>query len=386
MELVNISLREVLPAGQMLDWACGLDLSWPAEFVRAMTCSCGEDIAFAVVDHRLVTLRKPENQILHVPSIVSSVNQNLLYSQRPLQSLLPFSYQKLPQRLRWWVASMLMKLNRSRRQSKNAFPRWPLDLSFDALADLVYIIDSKEIGNSGQARGYIATTHDIDSLESLRNLPRFLEIEEAFNIKSTNFVVPCGWNLDHAILKEVMSLGHEIGLHGYNHSNQTPFLVPKQISERLDMTRDFLRQYSVRGYRSPSLLRTPRLMEVLTKYVHYDASIPNVEGLHSSRMGGCAAARPFRLSCELLEIPLVLPSDASLMFQGFNPDEILDLWKDLTILVLRSGGIVTFLTHCEKRYSGNTAMLTIYRSFLEFLSNIRPEGSRTLSQIASEYV
>ena len=34
----------------------------------------------------------------------------------------------------------------------------------------------------------------------------------------------------------------------------------------------------------------------------------------------------------------------------------------------RTGGVVSLLTHCEDRFSGNAAMLAVYREFLEFLA------------------
>jgi peptidoglycan/xylan/chitin deacetylase (PgdA/CDA1 family) len=55
----------------------------------------------------------------------------------------------------------------------------------------------------------------------------FLDIEETAGARSTSFVVPCAWPLDHGLLQQLHDRGHEIGVHGYDHANRTPFAAPE---------------------------------------------------------------------------------------------------------------------------------------------------------------
>ena len=51
-------------------------------------------------------------------------------------------------------------------------------------------------------------------------------------------------------------------------------------------------------------------------------------------------------------------------------------------MISRSGGLVCILTHCEERFSGNPAMLTAYRDFLDWVAaNPRFEFTRPVDLV-----
>jgi hypothetical protein len=109
------------------------------------------------------------------------------------------------------------------------------------------------------------------------------------------------------------------------------------------------------------------LLRDLAGLYRYDSSIPTSGGLFPVPNNGCASARPFVLE-GIVELPLSLPRDGSLGFLGYRPDDILALWQRCATEIADAGGIVVLLTHCEARFSGNAAMLGIYRRFLEFVA------------------
>ena len=43
------------------------------------------------------------------------------------------------------------------------------------------------------------------------------------------------------------------------------------------------------------------------------------------------------------------------------------MWIACSDAIARSGGVVVLLTHCEARFSGNAAMLDVYRRFLDYI-------------------
>jgi hypothetical protein len=215
----------------------------------------------------------------------------------------------------------------------------------------------------------VVLTHDIDSTEGLQNLVKlFLGIEESVGALSTNFVVPCSWPIDHGLLQEIKDRGHEIGTHGYDHSNLTAFSSQEEQNIRLKAAQPLINQYDITGYRSPSLLRTRRLLFNLRGFYTYDSSIPTSGGPFPVPNNGCASARPFNFE-NIIEIPLSMPRDGSLLCLGFSPRKILKIWIDCAKKISRSRGIVVLLTHCESHFSGNTDMLNIYRDFLEFVTS-----------------
>jgi peptidoglycan/xylan/chitin deacetylase (PgdA/CDA1 family) len=281
----------------------------------------------------------------------------------PASARLPFSYQLVPGRVRAVIASAIGRWYRTRVDRWGRFPRWPLDLSADFLADAAGVGAPATI--SGRAA--VMLTHDIDSAEGLENLVRaFLPLEEAAGAHSTNFIVPCAWPLDDGLVREVAARGHHVGVHGYDHSNRTPFADDRERQRRLDGARPFAERYGVLGYRAPSLLRTRALLRDLSSRYRYDSSMPSAGGLFPVPNSGCATARPFEVE-GILEIPISLPRDGSLRFLGFSPSEIADMWIDCARRIARSGGVVMLLTHCERRFSGTPPMLDAYRRFLDFI-------------------
>lgn len=341
-----------------LEWAQGMPFFLPNSIVEKIR-------AYAYRD-------EDENLVIPpgIPPINAKVTEALrlraaFTDKRPLSSRLPISYQKVPPVLRNLVASVIGRWKRRFTGQLAEFPRWPLDLSADFLADLAHGTPSPFAGGPTP----VVLTHDLDSAEGLENLvKRFLDIEGSVGVRSSNFVVPCAWPIDYSLLDQVKGRGHEIGIHGYDHSNLTPFLDPPTRRNRLQRARELIERYDVTGYRSPSLLRTRNLLKDLASLYKYDSSIPTSGGLFPVPANGCASARPFCIE-KIAELPITMPRDGSLLFLGYAPDEILEIWINCAKTISRSGGIVVLLTHCEARFSGDEPMLKAYRGFLEFVAS-----------------
>ena len=283
----------------------------------------------------------------------------------PTSTRLPVSYQLIPSPLRRTIARTIGLMKRNSTNQWARFPRWPVDLSADFVSDLCGA--TRPAFTEGPTP--VILTHDIDTLEGLGNLvDMFLPIEEDFGAHSTNYIVPFAWPLDHSLLGQIVDRGHGIGIHGFDHANQTPFCSPERRRERLEAAKPLMDQYSITGYRSPSLLRTKELLGDLAEIYTYDSSIPTTGGLFPVPNTGCATARPFKFD-GILEIPISMPRDASMRFLSYSPARIFQMWRQTAEFISRSGGVVVLLTHCEKVYSGNKPMLETYRRFLEFLAD-----------------
>jgi len=295
------------------------------------------------------------------PAVVANQRLRAAFTEQPPASArLPISYQRVPGPLRALIGSVIGRWNRGRADRWAAFPGWPLDLSADLLFDLSLPAEPRPTGPAP-----VILTHDIDSPEGLRNLvDRFLPAEEAVGARSTSYIVPCAWEVDEGLAQAVTSRGHDVGVHGYDHSNLTPFANDTERRRRLDAARPFATKHRAVGYRAPSLLRTRALLRDLAGRYRYDSSIPTSGGLFPVPNNGCASARPFAVE-GILELPLSMPRDGSLRFLGYSPDEIAALWIDCADLIARSRGLVILLTHCERRFSGDERMFGAYRRFLE---------------------
>jgi peptidoglycan/xylan/chitin deacetylase (PgdA/CDA1 family) len=340
-----------------LAWAEGLSFCVPVEVVRRTG---------------LDRLRTPTGEILITGDTIGPdesdcdrLRMRAAYTAQPASSRLPFSYRRIPGWMRSLLASGMGRWQRTRTRKWAAFPRWPLDLSADFLTDLCKPTDTSPSAGATP----VILSHDLDSAEGLRNVVRdFLPIEEEVGARSTNFVVPSGWTLDAGLLRELGDRGHEIGIHGYDHSNLTPFASDAERRRRLDAAHPIKIQFDVVGYRAPSLLRTAPLLRDLAVRYQYDSSIPTSGGLFPTPNNGCATARPFWIG-SILEIPLTLPRDGSLRFLGLSPDEILNCWTALAEVIAKSRGVVVVLTHGEERFSGTRPMREIYRKFVQGIAS-----------------
>lgn len=342
LEAVIVPCAAVPPAPR---WATGLKMRIPERLTQALAAgplesTLGSEVRQIAADLRLRAAYTPVS---------------------PMSSRLPVGYHAIPRPARLLVANALGRIQRSRQPSWCRFPGWPLDLSADFVFDL-----SGERGIVFE-RTPVLVSHDIDSPEGLRNLvTMFLPIEEANGARSSNYIVPCAWPVDHGRVEEVRQRGHEIGVHGYDHANRTPYCNEGERRKRLAAGRAFGDRYGATGYRAPSLCRTEALLASLAPLYCYDTSIPTSGGPFPVPNNGCASARPWRIGT-LWEIPLTMPRDGSLRFLGHSPAQIGRLWHETAETIGSSGGVVTLLTHCEAAFSGNPAMLETYRGFLEWV-------------------
>jgi hypothetical protein len=349
--LASVRVEAVEGVAQ-LEWAAGIDVSIPVP------------IAAGLKGYESGRVTITPASLVDDATAVDDVRYHAAFTPNPpASSRLPFSYQVVPLPIRTAIGHLLGRLQRERVASWAAFPRWPLDLSADFVADLCGATPSRFA--SGPTP--VLLSHDIDTSEGLENLVHdFISIEESVGARSANYIVPCAWPIKHDRLEELSKRGHEIGIHGYDHSNRTPFALSLERRQRIEAAQPLITRYGITGYRAPSLLRTSALMENLEEIYRYDSSMPTSGGLFPVPNNGCATARPFRIG-SLIEIPLTMPRDGSLAFLGHRPEEILSIWRECADRIAASGGIVSLLTHCEARFSGNAPMLSVYRQFLEHL-------------------
>ena len=246
---------------------------------RTPECSWLPGSTFKIPRHALERFYNDITRAVHLDEITASLNltqstmgtkqekEDLLTSLRtirmfideaPLSSRLPISYQLIPPFIRSLVASVIGRRKLRDIRTWANFPGFPLDLSVDILSDIFGVPYDRLKPTP------VLLTHDIDSLEGLKNLSMFIKEEEAVGAKSTNFVVPCRWPLDHGILFGLADSGHEIGIHGFDHSNTTAFLNEQMIAKRIDKMQDLIGRYKIVGYRAPSLLRKRKLLRELS--------------------------------------------------------------------------------------------------------------------------
>lgn len=297
------------------------------------------------------------------------LNERYLKPRRPFYTRLPINYSKLPRGIR--------ALGAGRGKVEDAFPSWPIEGSVEtirwAFLESLEILHGKiETKPFWPRGGFCATlTHDVDTGKGFENIGHFVDIEESLGMTSCWNVVGKGYEKDFRVLDGLIRGGHEIGLHDVRHDNRIAFLGEEKIRRRIREAEGFMKRYSIKGFRSPSMLRSDGLFKVLGEFFLYDSSVPDTERFSQiGKANGCCSVFPF-FRGGILEIPLTVPQDSCLL-KTYRPKEIFSVWREKVDWIARVGGLACINTHPDPHFSGNPEMLRVYERFLKYLKRKRP--------------
>lgn len=286
-----------------------------------------------------------------------------LTPKRPLAARLPFHYHRVPAPVRRVLRDLLTR--RQAAAAEEGFPAWPGDPSVEVVRR-VYLAARGEAPAPFWPEGKtyaLALTRDVDSAGGLQVAAEMASEEAERGLRACWYVV----GRDYPLLDEPMAAlsAGEIGLHDAHHDNKLAFLSREEMARRLDSCRADIDRYGIRGFRSPSMLRTAPLYEVLAERFAYDSSIPD-SGLLPAR-NGCATVFPFRRG-GLPILPLTLPPDGQLLGRGLDAAGVLAAWVAKAEWVKGLGGVAMHLSHPEEGFSASPEMRAAGRDFLDWVA------------------
>lgn len=204
-------------------------------------------------------------------------------------------------------------------------------------------------------------THDVESAEGLRRIPKILDVEEGLGFRSSWNIVPYLYPVDEGILAEIRNRGHEIGIHGYNHDGRL-YWSEKIFRERAKEINDALRRYGAVGFRSPMVHRNLDWLQQLD--IEYDSSCFDYD-VYQPFPGGVKSIWPF-LAGRFVELPYTLPQDHTLfVVLGKTEDGI---WRRKARWLIDHHGVVLMVTHPD--YLDTRQRLGVYKGFLAHLAGL----------------
>ncbi len=324
-------------------------------------------------------LRDKENNILFNIDPEFLVNyhlyENYFIPKIPLYAKIPFRYHLLPAFIRIRIPGLLQ-----RRHSAIKFPPWPIVQHVELIRYLflkcIQLVTEKELAYLDfwpfKRKFAACLVHDVDTYSGVKNVSFLSKLERAFGMKSSWYFLSKGYRLTPTFLEWILRRGHEICLHGYNHDGKLAFLKPKEIDRRISYGisrfKNFIPSVRIEGFRSPSHLRSTKLMKIVAKYVDYDMSIPDTEILSQTapRNGSCSIFPYF--SNGLITLPLTIPQDALFRFLKTPRTQILKIWKRKTDWIEKVGGLTSLNTHPDNHFSGNKEGYEVYSEYLAYLS------------------
>jgi peptidoglycan/xylan/chitin deacetylase (PgdA/CDA1 family) len=297
------------------------------------------------------------------------IRRHALTAGRPVAARLPFHYRRVPAPVRRVLRDLLMRRQSSRVEG---FPAWPVEPSVEAVRRIYLAarraadptLEPKSFWPEGK-RWALLLSHDIDSAEGLGLAGEQAEEERERGLAACWFVVGRRYPLDAGAVAELVAAGAELGLHGDTHDNKLAFLPLPEIERRLDACADVVAEHGMRGFRSPSMLRTDALYDALAGRFSYDSSMPDTGLLPAPN--GCATVFPFEYRGVLI-LPLTLPPDGQLLARGLAPEEVLATWIAKAEWVRSVGGMAFHLVHPEQGFSAAPAMREVCRRFLDWVA------------------
>lgn len=259
--------------------------------------------------------------------------------KRNLISKLPVSYRVVPRSLRTALLVFYGKISRKK------FPDWPLDTTAD---DMV-----KKKGR----RCLVVLTHDIDSQEAVDNIDKLIDIEKKHGVKSCINILANKY--DVMKFKAFENQGFEIGCHGWNHDGKL-----LQNLDRIKKSKEKLKQFKIKGFRSPFLDRNDEMFKEVLKYFKYDSSVPTT---NYPLRSGCASVFPFKKG-KLLEIPITVPQDYTLFnILKLSDEKAFAILKYCFDEIIKRKGVICLIAHPESYDFGGH--LKLYEKIIVYLKS-----------------
>lgn len=212
----------------------------------------------------------------------------------------------------------LQRVNARRRLRAAEFPVWPQDATLtDVLSALLAArMRSAEVERvpfvgfwpAGRTWAY-CLTHDVETDVGQAKLEPMARAEEERELRSSWNFVPERYRVDRSRMESLRGRGHELGVHGLEHSGKL-FASRAEFDRRLGRINDYVREWDVVGFRSPATHRNPYWLPEID--VDYDSSFMDNATLEP-QPGGVCSAFPFMLSERMVELPITLPMDHTLI-------------------------------------------------------------------------
>jgi peptidoglycan/xylan/chitin deacetylase (PgdA/CDA1 family) len=303
----------------------------------------------------------------------------------PMSARLPFPYHRVPR----WVRRIARDVLVRRSSSNDApFPAWPVEPSVEVIRRVVLearrrVEPELEVPPTwpGGKRFALCLTQDVDTAAGVPVAVEMAAEQEARGLGGCWFVVGAGYELTDDATAALRSSG-EIGLHDLHHDNRIAFMGPDAIRTRLDEAAPLIEALGIRGFRSPSMLRTPSLYDALEGRFAWDSSMPDT-GLYPAR-NGCATVFPF-MRRDLVVLPATIPPDGQLLGRGLEPDEIVAAWRQKVDWIAAFGGLAVHLAHPEPGFSAEPRMRDAYRRFLDSVAERDDAWVALPSEIATHW-
>ena len=214
---------------------------------------------------------------------------------------------------------------------------WPIDESSRKSLDPFHTWPNKK-------KFAIILTHDVDTKRGHEKCRTLMDIEENMGFRSSfNFVLE-KYKVDANLMKQIVSAGFEIGVHGVYHDGKL-YKSRKVFHERAVKINAYFKEWNAVGFRSPAMHHNLEWIHDLN--IEYDASTFDTDPFEP-QPDGVGTIFPFWVSKDesqsgYVELPYTLPQDFTLFI--LMKERNIDIWKQKLDWIAEHGGMALVNTH-----------------------------------------
>ncbi len=252
-----------------------------------------------------------------------------------------------------------------------AFPKWPVDTSVEHIFERILLLSmrARKIDSipfiwfwPEGAHSSVVVTHDVETAAGLTFVPRLMDVDDAFGIKSSFQLVPEErYTVSGDVLEAIRQGQCEVNVHGLNH-NGNLFRDRRTFLQHAERINRYVQDFGAEGFRSACMYRNVGWYEELN--ISYDMSVPDVAHMEPQR-GGCCTVFPYFIG-QILELPLTTVQDYSLFH--ILGDYSIELWKKQIELISQKHGLISFIVHPD--YLLAEKAMSVYKTLLTYLSQL----------------
>ena len=208
----------------------------------------------------------------------------------------------------------------------------------------------------------IVLTHDVDTEEGFKNIPKIVEISQQHNLRSCWYLVPYLYKIDEGIIRLLREANDEIGIHGYNHDGKL-FSSKKIFDERKTYINEAIKRFDAVGFRAPMVHRN--ILWISELDILYDSSSFDYDPFQPFP-GGTGMIHPFRFK-NILELPYTIPQDHTMFYELGQKN--ISIWINKINWLIKNHGVVLSITHPD--YLISTERFAMYKDLLSFICSLK---------------
>lgn len=262
----------------------------------------------------------------------------------------------------------LQRLNARRRLAAVEFPAWPQDAT---LTRLLGALMAERMCAAGTDRvpfvgfwpaGHTwawCLTHDVELEAGQAQSEPMARVQEERGVRGSWNIVPERYPVDRGRMEALRERGHEIGVHGLEHSGKL-FSSRSEFEWRCRKINEYVREWGAVGFRSPATYRNPFWLPEID--VDYDSSFMDNATLEP-QPGGVCSAYPFMLSERMVELPITLPMDHTLI--NILRTDVVPAFSSKLDWIRAQYGLAVSLFHPD--YNTSQAALDRYGAVIDLL-------------------